>query len=118
MSDRFEGRRSGQKYFTSIDSVDFLINESHSFDAALRYEVVLSVNTGKIVWVYGGFAAGSWHGLRIAQSNFIHLLGPHEQSIADKRYNDGCQNFFTETYCKQSPRKRRILKRLLARHKT
>lgn len=90
----------------SLDGTDFRIAEpspfdpkwySHKFKAAgLRYEVGLSITTGKIVWQYGGFACGEMNDLMIARDKLVQFLIPNEKVLADKGYQDS-RYFITPT---------------------
>ena len=54
----------------------------------LKYEVGLSINTGRIVWVNGGIPCGLANDLSLARSKFVKKLLPGEKAIADKGYKD------------------------------
>lgn len=96
--DRKVGGVFGQTCFTSLDGVDFRINEpspfntsyfSHKFKAAgLRYEIGLCLRTGEIVWAHGGYPCGAYPDLRLAREMFVTFLEPGERTMADRGYND------------------------------
>ena len=85
----------------SLDGADFRIPEpspfspkwySHKFNgAALRYEIALEVESGCIVWAYGGFPAGM-RDIDIAKRKFIKQLKKGEKAVADKGYRF-CKRF-------------------------
>lgn len=119
--DRKKNARHGQIAFTSLDGVDFEINEptpfspkwySHKFKASgLRYEIGLCIRTGHIVWGNGGYPCGDWPDLKIARQIFVNFLEPNEKSLADKGYND--LKYFILT----APDIQRH-KRIMSRHET
>ena len=71
-----------------IDGTNFRVKEPrpfskkwHSFKfygPALRYEIALEIETGHIVWAYGGFPPGEYPDLKIARKKFIKMLHPGE----------------------------------------
>ena len=52
----------------------------------LRYEIALEIESGHIVWAYGGFHCGRYPDLKIARRRFVKLLKPNEKTITDKGY--------------------------------
>lgn len=86
--------RRGQTCCTTIDGVDFKINEpapfsakwfSHKFKAAgLRYEIGLCIRTGHIVWANGGACSD----LKMANDLFVQFLDAGERCVADKAYRN------------------------------
>ena len=72
----------------SLDATDFRIREPSPFSpmwwsfkfnaAALRYEIALEVDSGYVVWAYGGFPPGPNRDVDIAKKKFIKKLLPHE----------------------------------------
>jgi len=84
--------------FVSLDGTDFRIFEpvpfdkkwySHKFHGpGVRYEVGLCINTGHIVWAFGGVPCGQWPDLRLARESFVHRLDVGEKALADKGYRD------------------------------
>lgn len=96
--DRKINAKPGQMCYTSIDGVDFEINEpspfsniwfSHKFKASgLRYEIALCIWTGEIVWAHGGYPCGSWPDLKVARRHFVHFMDFGEKSMADLGYTD------------------------------
>lgn len=91
-------RAAGQTTLTSVDGVDFKINEPKPFDAkwfshkfyhaGLRYEIALSLRKGEIVWASVGYPCGSFADLTIARELFVDFLEPGERSMADEGYKD------------------------------
>ncbi len=108
----------------SLDGTDFPIENkggfnpeyySHKFHGTgLRYEVGISIVSGLIAWVGGGFPCGAWSDLRVARESFIHQLDPGERVIADRGYTDDIY-FVTEN---THPQLSREIKLILARHET
>lgn len=109
----------GQTCFTSLDGVDFKINEpspfnpsyySHKFKSAgLRYEIGLCLRTGEIVWAHGGFPCGAYPDLKIAKDLFIQFLDENEKTMADKGYND--RNYFILPNEQNNVRHKKIMSR-------
>lgn len=54
----------------------------------MRYEVALCVNTGEIVWIFGGLPCGAYPDLKLAREAFVHGLDANERVFADRGYND------------------------------
>lgn len=116
---RLEVMNDLQNVFISIDGVDFKINEPTPFDkkwyshkfkrAGLRYEIGISLVSGNIVWVHGGFPCGDYPDSKIAKELIVTFLNNGERMLADKGYKD--QNFFINPTCK-------LHKVFLARHET
>ena len=82
----------------SVDGVDCYINEPSPFSATwfshkrktagLRYEIGLSLRTGKIVWIYGPFKCGSFPDQRIFKKRLEKKLSDvGERAIADNGYS-------------------------------
>lgn len=71
----------------TVDGTHFAIHEPNPFDerwyshkyngAAVAYEVVVCIQTGRIVWINGPFP-GSWHDLDIFHNDFVWQLEPWE----------------------------------------
>ena len=90
----------------SIDGTDCPICEpspfsprwySHKFHkAGLRYEVGICIETGEIVWVFGGYACGDWPDIEIARRGILNLIGRDEKVIADSGYR-GDDRIFHKT---------------------
>lgn len=109
----------GTNVHVSLDGVDFPIQEpqpfsrmwySHKFKGAgLRYEIGISIRTGKIVWTYGGLPCGDWPDLKIAKESYIHCVKKGELTLADRGYN--LRSYFKTPTTAQE-------KRILARHET
>lgn len=120
--DRKINAKPGQICFTTIDGVDFEINEpspfspmwfSHKFcSAGLRYEVALCIWTGQIVWAHGGYPCGDWPDVKIARRHFVHFMDAGEKSLADRGYNDS-NCFITPT-----PRNKPCHTNVMSRHET
>ena len=91
----------------TVDGTDFKINEPTPFDskwyshkikhAAVRYEVVVSIQKGWIVAWNGPYPAGKWSDLKIARHSLVHELDPGEKVLADKGYRDSSGIFVTPT---------------------
>lgn len=89
---------AGQTTYTSIDGVDFKINEPKPFDpkwfshkfkhAGLRYEIGLSLRKGEIVWAHGGYPCGAYSDLKLARELFVDFLEEKERAVADDGYKD------------------------------
>ena len=59
---------------------------SHKFKSAgLRYELGISVKTGRCVWIHGPFPAGT-HDMTIFWKALKYKIGPKEAVIADRGY--------------------------------
>lgn len=107
----------------SIDGVDFPIFEPTPFNKkwysfkhngpGLRYEIGLSITTGKIIWAHGGVPCGMFSDLKLAREIFVHILDPGEKAIADRGYMDK-KYFCTPQYNPQYPN----ISTILARHET
>lgn len=112
----------GQTTFTSIDGVDFKIDEPKPFDrkwfshkfkhAGLRYEIGLSLRKGEIVWASGGYPCGAYPDLKLARELFVDFLEDNERSVADDGYKDA--KYFLLPNCADAQRHKRIM----ARHET
>ena len=106
----------------SLDGTDFRIKEPRPFSTkwwsfkfngpGLRYEIALEIESGHIVWAYGGFPCGRYPDLKIARRRFVKLLKPNEKTIADKGYR--YDNHFY--HCKNGRRNNKWIKKILARH--
>lgn len=80
----------------TVDGTDCPIQEPSPFNRkwfsykihgpALRYEVGVCIQTGDIVWVNGGYPAGSWSDLRIFRHRLKQFLLPNEMVEVDKGY--------------------------------
>ena len=94
-----------QDCFVSMDGTDFPINEPRLFSPkwysfkfngyALRYEIAVTVRSGKIVWVSGPWSASSYPYVRILRNGLWKKLAPFEFVIGDAGY--------TDTRCLQPP---------------
>lgn len=86
--------------FCSIDGVDFEIAEPEPFDkkwfshkfkgAGLRYETVISLKEGKVIWCNGPYPCGSFPDIKIFNSKLQHYLLSSEKLIADDGYTGDC----------------------------
>jgi hypothetical protein len=93
--DRYDGAAIAAIMYASVDGVDMRIREpspfnrrwySHKFHGpGLRYEVGVSIISGKIVWVSGPFPAGI-PDLVIFRGGLKLMLDNGEQVVADKGY--------------------------------
>lgn len=82
----------------SVDGTDFRIREPYPFDKkwyshkfkgpGLRYELGVSVSTGRIVWAHGPFPCGSFSDLTIFKIAMKKALEHDEFVIADGGYRD------------------------------
>ncbi len=54
--------------------------------AALRYEIAISIDAVRIVWVSGHWAAGSNSDMKIFETGLLHKLGKGEFVLADAGY--------------------------------
>lgn len=116
------GSAPGQTTFTSLDGVDFKIDEPKPFDpkwfshkfkhAGLRYEIGLSLRMGDIVWAHGGYPCGAYPDLKIARQLFVDFLEPKERAMADDGYND------TKYFLLPNAMNRKRHKRIMSRHET
>ena len=62
---------------------------SYKFNGpGLKYEIALSIKTGRILWVNGGVPCGVGNDLTLARSKFVKKLLPGEKAVADKGYKD------------------------------
>ena len=77
----------------------------------MRYEIALEVESGCIVWAYGGFPAGM-RDIDIAKRKFIKQLKKGEKAVADKGYRF-CKRFFVP---KTNYHLNGRIKQILARH--
>ena len=80
----------------------------------LRYEIGLCIQTGKMVWVYGGVACGINPDLVLARSRYTQAVRLGELTVADKGYRD--DNYFITPL--SDPTSRRKQKLIMARHET
>lgn len=88
----------GKHVYASVDGTDCPINEPHPFSPGwyshkfrgpgVRYEVALSVSSGKIIWVNGPFRCGTHPDNKIFQTDMKKALSDDEFVIADKGYTD------------------------------
>ena len=78
----------------------------------MRYEIGLEVESGYIVWAYGGFPAGSNRDIDISRKRFVKKLQPNERAVADKGYRHSDSFYVCEN---NDPCNKRI-KQILARH--
>lgn len=105
--------------FMSVDGTDSPIQEPIPFSpkwysqklnkAGFGYEVGISINSGFICWTNGPFRCGSHNDMNIFNSNLRHQLLLKEKVVADKGYSG-------RKICPNSPRNRRLHKRIRARH--
>jgi hypothetical protein len=87
---------TGQTCLTTVDGVDFQIQEptpwssawcSHKFrSAGLRYEIAICIATGWIVHFNGPFECGSWPDRKIFKQKLKYRLEKHEKVVADRGY--------------------------------
>ena len=115
-----------QNVFLTIDGVDFPIYEqrplnkkwfSHKFKrAGIRYDIALSIMTGKICWKFGGFRAGEMNDLQLARSGICDVLPIGERVIGDKIYTDNDR--FIHLPRDGEHEFSRTIRILLARHET
>lgn len=87
----------GKNVYVSVDGTDYPINESHPFmqgwyshkiyGPRLRYEVRLSVSSGKLIWVDGPFQCGTHHDSKIFQTDMKSAV-QNAFVIADRGYTD------------------------------
>ena len=54
----------------------------------MRFEISISIMTGKICWKYGGFCAGEMNDLQLARIGINDVLPVGEKVIGDKIYTD------------------------------
>lgn len=80
----------------------------------MRYEVGLCIQTGEIVWVYGGKPCGRFSDLKLARHRYIDLVDPAEMTLADDGYAD--PEYFI--YPNARPNLRHEIKRIMARHES
>ena len=83
--------------FISVDGTDCKITERRPFNSkyfsfkfkgpGLKYEIGLSITTGRIVWVNGGIPCKT-HDLTLARSRLVKKLFRGEKIIADSGYRD------------------------------
>ena len=92
MENRFEKDKFNDCLMT-VDGTDFRIYEqgpafySHKFKGSgLRYEVVLCILTGKIVWINGPFECGLWPDINIFRSALMLELEDGERVEAYDGY--------------------------------
>ena len=98
-ADRLKKLTFADECFVSIYGTDCMITErkpyskryfSYKFNGpGLKYEIGLSIKTGRIVWVNGGIPCGLANDLSLARSKFVKKLLPGEKAIADKGYKKG-----------------------------
>ena len=88
-----------ETFTISVDGTDFKVWEpkhptkpidtkyaSHKFKkAGLRYEIAISISTGRCVWIHGPFPAGT-HDMTIFRKALKHKIKPGEAVIADRGY--------------------------------
>ena len=70
---------------------EFLQTESKK--SALRYEVGLSIKTGNIFWVNGGYPLGEWNVEMIFQDALVHELEEGERVEADGGYKNSAPKY-------------------------
>lgn len=96
---RFDGVDPEKNCFTSLDGVDFKIVDPKPLEhkrwfspklrcAGLRYEIGLNVETGDIVWAYGGHPCGVYSNLQLARKKYVKSVGAGEKTMAAKGYKD------------------------------
>lgn len=54
----------------------------------MRYEIGLCINTGFIVWKFGGYPCGEFSDLKLAREAYVYSVNPGERTLADKGYKD------------------------------
>ena len=109
--------------YTSLDGTDCPIQEPIPFDpkwfshklraAGVRYEIGLGINSGEIVWVYGGLPCGEFPDLVLAREQFTSALRVGEKAVADKTYRD---EHFVNPF--NDPNSAALQKTIMARHET
>ena len=91
--------KEAEEFTVSVDGTDFRIWEpshptrpmdksynSHKFkNASLRYELGISIKTGRCVWINGPFPAGT-HDMTIFRKGLKHKIQAGEAVIADRGY--------------------------------
>ena len=78
----------------------------------MRYEIALEVLSGHIAWVFGGFAAGAYRDVDLAQLKFTKKLLANERVVADRGHRQ-CKRFFVP---KNGSKGNKVIRRILARH--
>ena len=102
---RFKGRSKRENNYVTLDgTTDFSTYDEKPFDknwysfklnrAGIRYEVGICIQTGNIVWYFGGYKAGKFNDLQLARQEFTSMLLPGEKAIADKGYSDAHYLFY------------------------
>ena len=94
-------RRGESSFFgcwCSVDGTDKRIEEPTQFDrhwyshkfksAGVRYEVAISIDHGRIVWVNGPFRSGQYPDIKIFRSKLKLALDNNEHIVADNGYKD------------------------------
>ena len=84
--------------WVTVDGTDCLIQEPTPFSsvwwshksnsAAVRYELAISVRSGRVVWANGPFPAGIYSDSRIFKNGLKQHLGKFEFVITDAGYFD------------------------------
>jgi hypothetical protein len=107
-----------------LDGVDCPVRESRPLNrhlysqkfnrAGLKYEIGLNVNTGDIVWAYGGYGCGM-PDLVLAREAYIEFIDEGELTIADDGYRDR-RYFIYPAIC--PPNMSAIHKAVMSRHET
>ena len=106
----------------TLDGLDHRIMEQSPYSPSwwsfkfngpgLRYEVALEVESGHVVWAFGGLPCGRFPDLKIARVKFVKLLRPGEKVVlADRGYKDG--RYFMHA---KGGRHRKGMQNMLARH--
>jgi hypothetical protein len=79
----------------------------------LRYELALNINTGDIVWAFGGYPCGEFPDLKLAREMYIEMVDDNEMTMADNGYKDA-DYFIYPDVCNAE----REHKRIMSRHET
>lgn len=82
--------------------------------AGVRYEIAISITSGRIVWANGPFRCGEYSDLKIFREGLKRRLEIHEFVIADNGYHD--ERCITPPHANHLLRK--ILSEIRARHET
>lgn len=80
----------------SVDGTDCRIYEPYPFNSAwfshkfkgpgVRYEIALSIRSGRIIWAHGPFPCGAYPDVSIFEKGLAHQLEQNERVIADNGY--------------------------------
>lgn len=124
---RFEGAFPNAWCFVSLDATDCPIQEPSPFSskwfshklngAGVKYEIGVNIQTGLIVWVFGGLPCGKYSDLKLARQRYIHAVDIGERTIADDTYKDS-NYFIYPTAPDTTTESGRLQKKIMARHET